>query len=287
MIKATTRLVALIGNPAKHSLSPQIQNYFLRKYNIDAVYVVFEVDPENLKECFYGAKSFKFIGINITMPFKENIIKYIDNLDEAASAMGSVNTVYFREEESYGTNTDHEGFTRPLKDKGFSFKDRVCLVIGSGGVAKSTVYALIKNEVKTVYLYNRTKERAIMTARIFSSTDTALKVVDGLEDLDGKYHEIELIINCSSLGMMSKDTKDLLPIPQRWHLKDKYVFEMVYNPIHTPFIKKAQKDGSKMIIDGIDMLVSQAASSFEKWFNIYPDTHQITQYLKNSINNNI
>jgi shikimate dehydrogenase len=284
MIKATTNLIALLGKPAKHSLSPQIQNHFLKEHKIDAVYMAFEVENKDIKNAFYGAKSLNFVGLNITMPYKENVIAYVDYLDEPSSLIGAVNTIFFQGGKSYAHNTDHEGFLRSLQDKDFVFKNASCLVIGSGGVAKSTIYALIKQKVKKIYLYNRTKKNAIKTAGIFTSlVKNPIIVIDELNALDTEIRNIGLVVNCSSMGMLTKETKDILPLPTKWDLKEKYVFEMVYNPVKTPLVKKAVKEGS-IIINGIDMLVNQAAFSFQKWFDIYPETSQINKTIVNSIN---
>ncbi len=287
MIKATTNLIALIGKPAKHSLSPQIHNYFLKEHDIDAIYMAFEVEDKDLKDSFYGAKCLKLLGLNITMPFKEKIIKYVDYLDEPSSLIKAVNTISFKDEQSYAFNTDHEGFLRSLEDKGFVFKNSTTLVIGSGGVAKSTIYALIKRNVKKIYLYNRTKKNALKTADLFRGfTNNNIVIIDELSDLDQEIRQVDLVVNCSSLGMLTKETKDILAVPEKWDLREKYVFEMVYNPVITPLINKALQDGS-VIINGIDMLINQAAYSFYKWFDIYPKTSQINKIIINNINNNI
>ncbi len=287
MVKATTNLIALIGKPAKHSLSPQIQNYFLEEHKINAAYMAFEVGKKDLKNAFYGAKSLNFVGLNITMPYKEKVIDYVDFLDEPSTLIKAVNTISFQGGISYGYNTDHEGFIRSLQDKEFVFKNASCLVIGAGGVAKSTIYALIRQKAKKIFLYNRTKKNALKTADIFTALAIdPIIVIDDLNELDKEIKNIGLVVNCSSLGMLAKETKDVLALPKKWDLKEKYVFEMVYNPVKTPLINKAIKEGA-IVINGIDMLISQAAFSFQKWFDIYPDTSQINKTIVNSINKNI
>ncbi len=134
MINSNTKAVALIGNPSRHSLSPKIQNYFIENYNINAAYLVFEFPESNLKEAFYGAEKLGFKGLNVTMPYKEDVYKMVRKLDKSAYLTKSVNTVKFLEKShlSIGYNTDVDGFLKSLKDKNFDWKNKVCIVIGAG-----------------------------------------------------------------------------------------------------------------------------------------------------------
>ena len=274
-----------MGYPAKHSLSPFIHNYFFKKYNLDAVYLSFEITPSDFKTAFLGGCKLRFSGINLTMPFKEDSIKYINELDENATATGSVNTIKFdkQNESIKGFNTDIPGFIKSLDDHGFDFKKSTVLVIGAGGSAKSTVYALLKNKGETIYIHSRNSEKAAEIKILLSKTDPGKIIV--IEDLNqAPANEINLIINCTPIGMeksLQKDTT-LIPVPFDWNLKNKFVFEMVYNPLVTPFIKKALKDSAEVIY-GTEMLLNQAAFSFEIWTGIYPELTYLKKHFKNSI----
>ena len=165
MINSHTKLAALIGNPSRHSLSPNIQNYFIKNYKKNAVYLVFEFPKNNLKEAFYGAKNLGFIGLNVTMPYKEEIYKMVEKLGKASFITKSVNTVKFLEEgrTSIGFNTDVDGFIRSIEEKKFDWKDKVCLIIGAGGAAKSAVYGTLTKPVKNCfYIIGPEKERLIL-----------------------------------------------------------------------------------------------------------------------------
>jgi shikimate dehydrogenase len=280
-----TELYALLGNPAKHSLSPFIHNYFFNKYNLDAVYLSFEVAVTDFETALTGGFKLGFSGINLTMPFKEDSIKFINELDENAKATGSVNTIKsdIQNKSIRGFNTDIPGFIKSLDDHDFDCEKSNCLVIGAGGAAKSTVYALLKSKIKNIYIYNRNSIKASQIKILFNRTYPGKIIVT--EDLkQTPINEIKLIINCTPIGMEKDYLKEntLIPIPQDWDLKNKFVFEMVYNPLITPLIKKALKDGAEVIY-GTEMLVNQAAFSFEIWTGIYPDLIYLKKHFKNSI----
>jgi shikimate dehydrogenase len=280
-----TELYALLGNPAKHSLSPFIHNYFFNKYNLDAVYLSFEVAVTDFETALTGGFKLGFSGINLTMPFKEDSIKFINELDENAKATGSVNTIKsdIQNKSIRGFNTDIPGFIKSLDDHDFDCEKSNCLVIGAGGAAKSTVYALLKSKIKNIYIYNRNSIKAAQIKILFNKTYPGKIIV--IEDLkQTPINEIKLIINCTPIGMKKDYLKEntLIPVPQDWDLKNKFVFEMVYNPLITPLIKKALKDGAEVIY-GTEMLVNQASFSFEIWTGIYPDLTYLKKYFKNSI----
>ena len=281
MISSGTRIIALIGNPVSHSLSPKIQNYFISKYSKDAVYVAFEFKRENLKEAFNGAKKLGFIGLNVTMPYKEEVCKLIDRLDTISSIIKSVNTVKFDQEDgtSVGFNTDVEGFLKSLDEKKFKWIGKQCLVIGAGGVARSSIYGILTKQVKKIYVYDKIKEKGAEIVNNFKIIGSEkIEVLTSINDINSKIEEIDLIVNCTPMGMDIESYKNMLPIPDRWNLKGKYVFDMVYKPVETEFLKKAKREGAT-VINGIDMLVNQAALSFKVWFDIIPQTDYIKQTI--------
>ncbi len=281
MIGSSTRIIALIGNPAGHSLSPKIQNYFISRYSKDAVYVAFEFKRENLKEAFNGAKKLGFMGLNVTMPYKEEVFKLADRMDRMSSILKSVNTVKFDQENetSVGFNTDAGGFIKSLDEKKFKWTGKQGLVIGAGGMARSTIYGMLKKKIRRIYVYNRTGGKVTDIINDFKIIGSEkIKALTSINDIDSKIEEIDLIANCTPMGMDIESYKNMLPIPDRWNLKGKYVFDMVYNPVETKFLKKAKEEGAT-VISGIDLLVNQAALSFKVWFDIMPQT----DYIKKTI----
>jgi len=285
MINSHTKLTALIGNPSRHSLSPEIQNYFIKSNKKNAVYLVFEFPKKNLREAFYGAKNLGFIGLNVTMPYKEEVYNIVEKLNKTSSITKSVNTVKFLEKSqiSVGFNTDVDGFTKSVEEKNFDWKDKMCLVIGAGGAAKSAVYGILTKPIRKLFLYNRTRKRAHEIINIFKDiSGKKIEIVSDLNNFKDEARKIDLIVNCTPVGMKVRSYEDMLPVPQNWNLKGKFIFDMVYNPIETKFIKKGVTEGAE-VITGIDMLVNQAAFSFNVWFKIMPDTGHIRKIILNSI----
>ena len=285
MISSSTRIIALIGNPVRHSLSPKIQNYFISKYSKDAVYLAFEFPRENLKEAFNGAKKLGFTGLNVTMPYKEEVFKLIDRPDTVSSIIKSVNTVKFDQKDgtSMGFNTDAGGFIKSLDDKKFKWAGKQCLVIGAGGASRSSIYGILTKQVKKIYVYDKIKEKGAEIINNFKIIGSEkIEVLTSINDIGTRVEEIDLIANCTPMGMDIESYKNMLPVPVGWNLRGKFVFDMVYKPVETEFLKKAKREGA-IVISGIDMLVNQAALSFKVWFDIIPET----DYIKKMILDNI
>lgn len=286
MTDSNTRLLGLFGNPARHSLSPKIQNYFISQHKKNSSYVVFEPTENNLEQAFIGTINLEFIGLNVTMPFKERVFNLVDQTDKVASFIKAVNTVKFIQDKvspgsiSIGYNTDVSGFIRSLDDEKFQWTGKKCLVVGAGGVAKSTVYGLGQKEVGKIFVYDIIPGKALELVNIFSKISN-IEVIENLDELNSEIENIDLIVNCSPAGMnleSKKGLKKLLPVPSRWNLKGKFIFEMVYNPAETKFIQKGRKEGAT-VVTGIDMLINQAAHSFKIWFDILPDTNEIKKII--------
>jgi len=286
MIDSNTRLLGLFGNPARHSLSPKIQNYFISKYKKNSSYLVFEPTENNLEQAFIGTRNLEFIGLNITMPFKENIFNLVDQTDKDASFIKAVNTVKFIKDKvssgsiSIGYNTDVFGFLKSMDDEKFKWAGKKCLIVGAGGVAKSTIYGISQKKVSKIYVYDIIQNKALELTNIFKKFFN-IEVIESLNELNNEITNIGLIVNCSPAGMnleTKKELKKLLPIPSKWNLKGKFIFEMVYDPLETKFIQKGKHEGAT-VISGINMLINQAAQSFKIWFNVFPDTGEIKKII--------
>ena len=286
MTDSNTRLLGLLGNPARHSLSPKIQNYFISRYKKNNSYVVFEPTENNLEQAFIGTMNLEFIGLNVTMPFKERVFNLIDQTDKVSSFIKAVNTVKFIQDKassgsiSIGYNTDVPGFIKSLDDEKFQWTGKKCLVIGAGGVAKSTVYGLSQKKAGKIFVYDIIPGKALELVNIFNKI-SSIEVIENLDELISEIAGIGLIVNCSPAGMnleSKKGLKKLLPVPSRWNLKGKFIFEMVYNPVETKFIQKGRKEGAT-VVAGIDMLLNQAAQSFKIWFDILPETNEIKKII--------
>ncbi len=284
MIGAKTSVVALIGNPVGHSHSPAIQNFFIKKYSMDAVYLAFEFSEKNLKKAFNGAEKLGFAGLNVTMPYKEKISGMVDKKDSIARVTNSVNTVKFdkKKEISNGFNTDVMGFLKPLDKKNFNWTESRCLVIGAGGAARSVIYGMVLKKVKKIWVHNRTKEKVRKIIKDFKThPDNLIEPLDSINEPGGKVDDADLIVNCTPIGMNIESYRNFMPVPEKCNLKDKFIFDMVYDPVETLLIKKAIREGAE-VISGIDLLVNQAGLSFEIWFGILPEDNCIED-IKNRI----
>ncbi len=291
MVNSNTRLLGLFGNPARHSLSPKIQNYFISQYKKNSLYVVFEPNENNLEQAFIGTRNLEFIGLNVTMPFKEKIFNLVDQTDKVASFIKAVNTVKFIRDKvssgsiSIGYNSDVPGFIKSLDDEKFQWTDKKYLVIGAGGVAKSVVYGITQKKAGKIFVYDIIHDKALGLVNIFNKISD-IEVIENLDELNNEISYIDLIVNCSPAGMnleSKKELKKLLPVPSKWNFKGKFIFDMVYNPVETKFIQKGRKEGAT-VVTGIDMLINQAAQSFKIWFNILPATNEIRKMILESQN---
>jgi len=285
MISSSTNVIALIGNPVKHSLSPMIQNYFINKYSKDAVYLSFEIKREDVRDAINGAKKLGISGLNVTMPYKEEVFRLIDKPDSVSSIIKSVNTVKFNQKEdiSEGFNTDVGGFLISLDHKKFKWKGSQCFVIGAGGAARSAIYGLLQKKVKRIFVYNRTTEKITGIIKDLKSEGSEkIKALNALSDISDEIKNIDLIVNCTPVGMDTGSKKDMLPVPEDWDLGGKFIFDMVYRPVETKFLKKAKEEGA-MALNGIDLLINQAALSFKIWFGILPRTDDIKEMVLDSI----
>lgn len=226
-----------------------------------------------------------FIGLNITMPFKEEIFDLLNSSEGPASFFKAVNTVKFMQHKSIATgySTDGEGVLKSLEDACFDLEGKSCMVIGAGGAAKSAIYAMLSRPVESVYLFDIDRQKPVLIENLFKSKGK-IKIIKDINKIEEKFiNSIDLIINCSPAGMKIKGIESgALAVPASWNLKNKAVFDMVYEPLMTPLVKKAENDGAKTIVKGLEMLINQAAYSFYIWFGIMPGQDVIKE-IKNNI----
>jgi len=251
-ITAKTRLLGVIGNPIQHSLSPKMMNAAFEANGIDARYLAFEVN--GLEAAVNGARSLGLIGLNVTVPFKEKVLPFLDSLSPEAERVGAVNTIAFGKSPE-GYNTDGIGAVMAIKERGLYLGDADVLVLGAGGAAKAVSFAIAEAGAE-VTIANRTLSKAeslsnALASAGYSSSHCSISDIP----LTKKY---SLIINATSAGLNGEPS--LLPdIP-----KYVYAMDLVYK--ETDFISKAKSAGAK-VIPGIDMLLYQGAAAFELWFN--------------------
>ena len=186
----------VIGNPIKHSLSPEIHNYWIKNNNIDAFYEKQKVNEQDLKDLISLMRNKEIAGINVTVPFKKIIIPYLDELTLEAKETQSVNTIYFQDDRVIGHNTDIGGFEISLQKSEYDIQNKDIFLLGAGGVAPSIIYALNKMKVSKIFISNRSKEKAINLEKLF----TNLIVIDW-----GEVPNFDIVINATSLGLNKED----------------------------------------------------------------------------------
>ncbi len=247
----------VIGNPINHSLSPQLHNYWLKKNNINGVYDKEEMNSNDLKDLVLKIKKNEINGLNVTVPFKNEIISYLDILSDEAKSTKSVNTIYLYNHKLVGHNTDIDGFELAIKDTGYKVNGKKILILGAGGVVPSIIFALNKMQVSQIIISNRTKHKAENLKKLFNS----LSIVDW-----GKIPYFDMIINATSLGL---DKKDNIGLDFSKIGKGKFFFDVIYNPKETNFLRDAKAFGNQTE-NGKKMFIFQAAAAFKIWHRIYP-----------------
>lgn len=263
MVKGTTRLVGLIGDPVAHSLSPLMHNSAFRAMQMDWNYLPLHVHPDNLKDAVNGIRSLGFLGVNVTAPFKEKALTFLDGLSDAAESIGAVNTINVVRGRLLGDNTDWAGFLLDLAEIPFDPRGSSALILGSGGSARAIAYALL-SEGATVTICGRDNVAVSSLVRHFG------KLFRGKVTLPLKYEqlydlrsEVDIIVNTTPLGMAPDP--GLSPWPEEVPFPGcALVYDLVYNPPKTSFIELAEANGVKGV-NGLGMLIHQAALAFEIW----------------------
>jgi len=247
----------VIGNPIDHSLSPKLHNYWIKKYKIDAVYEKKLLHTNAIEDLIFNIREEKIHGINITVPFKKTVIPFLDELSEEAKISQSVNTIYKKDNKIIGENTDIEGFKLSLEKTEQKIKNKKALILGAGGVVPSVIIALKQMQIEKIYLSNRTELKAIELKKNFPE----IEIIKWGDTLD-----FDIIINATSIGLKQEDE---ININYQKISKDKFFYDVIYNPPETNFLKNAKKYGG-ITINGKMMFIYQAQKAFFIWHKITP-----------------
>jgi len=251
----------VIGNPIDHSLSPKLHNYWIKKNKINAIYEKQKLENSNLEKLLFQIKEKKIYGINVTVPFKNSIIPFLDELTLEAKATKSVNTIYLENNKVIGHNTDIGGFETSIYKSNINLQNKKILILGAGGVVPSIIYALKKMKVSEITLSNRTKKKAENLKKHFKD----IKIIKWGEIID-----FDMIINATTLGLKEKD-KINLNFPKS--CKNKLFYDVIYNPKETIFLKTGKNLGNN-IINGKLMFIYQALLAFDIWHKLKPDVNE-------------
>ena len=278
-IDGYTRLAAVVANPIKHSISPFIHNSAFEATNTNGVYLAWEVDATELAETVANIRRYQMFGINLSMPYKEQVIPYLDQLSEEACLIGAVNTVVNREGTLIGYNTDGKGFFKSLPS--FKISRKRLVLLGAGGAAKAILAQAILDGVSQISVFVRSssmeKTRPYLE-KIQNATGfrVDLFALEDVQDLQDSITKADLLVNATSVGMDGSSQ----PIPTSIILPEKLlVADVIYQPFETPFLKWARNQGNQSI-NGLGMLLYQAAEAFELWTGKEMPTDQIWESLK-------
>ena len=256
----------VIGNPVNHSLSPELHNYWIKQHAIDAIYDKKKIDDYELKNLISDVKQQIISGVNVTVPFKNLVIPYLDELSDEAKKTHSVNTIYLKDKRVIGHNTDIEGFINAIQNINFSFKNKKIFILGAGGVVPSIIYASIKMGASEITISNRTKKKAVEVKKIFNN----IKIINW-----GEIPDFDVIINATSLGLNQEDKINLDFTKIK---KNKLFYDVIYNPSETNFLKTGKKLGYKSE-NGKLMFIYQAFLAFKLWHSVEPTINVETMKL--------
>ena len=248
----------VIGNPIEHSLSPKLHNFWIKKNKIDAIYSKQKLNDSEIGSLILKVKKKLIDGVNVTIPFKQKVIPFLDILSLEAESTQSVNTIYLENNRLVGHNTDIDGFSLSIKKIDFEVTNKEALILGAGGVTPSIIYALNKMNVSKITVTNRTREKAENLKKLFKNLD----IIEW-----GSITNFDIIINTTSVGL---NTKDEIQLELPKEIKNKLFFDVIYNPQETNFLKKGKELGNKTE-NGKNMFIHQASAAFEIWHGVQPE----------------
>jgi len=262
-ISGKTRLCGIIGDPIEHTMSPVMHNAAFKNKGVDCAYLAFRVKKEELGKAIEGMRALNMRGLNITIPHKVAVIPFLDELDHLADKIGAVNTIVNNGGVLRGYNTDATGFLQALRERGIEPKGKSVVILGAGGASRAISFILAEKGSSLVIL-NRTWDKAkICTDRIsqiFTREVEALEL--NKENLSRVLGKADILVNATSVGMRPDINET--PVTSNLLKPGLVVFDIVYNPIKTRLQREAEAAGAT-VISGLDMLVWQGASAFEKW----------------------
>lgn len=281
------QLYGIFGDPVRHTLSPAMQEAAFASCGIKAYYLALELRPSEFRKLMRKLPHLVLAGFNVTVPFKEEVIPYLDQLTSEAKAVGAVNTVFRKGKKWMGANTDVDGFVASLKKEArFNPKGKNAFVLGAGGAARGVIFGLCREGVKSIWVANRhlgraqrlVKEMKNYFPRIHWEATNLSK-----NSIKAAFDSTDLVVNATSVGLSSKDAL-LIPsslIPKAKERKLVF-FDLIYHPPVTPFLKEAKRKGHR-ILNGAGMLLYQGAKAFEYWTQKKAPVPQMRNALREAL----
>lgn len=268
MITGKTNVTGIIGNPVEHSLSPLMHNAAFKYLGLDYIYVPFLVTENALEGAIRGSKSLNIKGLNVTIPHKTEVIKYLDSVDKTAELIGAVNTIKFNGNHVKGFNTDSIGAVKAIEEVS-SVKNKKIIILGAGGAARAIAFQILLEGVGSLVIANRTPENAFNLQKdIVEKLNLDVKTADFGKGLENELLDADILINTTPIGMYPH-ISDKPPVKSEMMHKNLIVNDIVYNPLKTGLLREAEKCGAKTV-SGIKMLIYQGVEAFKIWTGIYP-----------------
>ncbi|MGT2928659.1 shikimate dehydrogenase [Streptococcus dentasini] len=279
-IDGHTRLAAVVAQPIKHSISPFIHNWAFDATGINGVYVAWDIPEADLEESVKNVRRYDMFGINLSMPYKQAVIPFLDELDQAAELIGAVNTVVNSKGRLVGYNTDGYGFFMALARDGFNVKEKTMTILGGGGAATSIIVQAALNGVQKINIFNQSvflEDTRSQAERYAQATGAAIEVfpIENQSLIQEKITQADLLVNATSVGM---DGESMVIADDTFLPDGLRVADVIYQPFETPFLKYARSKGLKAT-NGLGMLLYQAAKAFELWTGETMPTDTIWQEL--------
>ena len=262
-ISGKTQVCGVIGNPIEHTLSPTMHNAAFNHLKLDFAFLAFRVKAAALEDAMRGMRGLGIRGLNVTMPHKNAVIKYLDEVDPTVKFLGSANTILNDDGRLLGFNTDGVGALKALRENGVELDGKKLLLLGAGGAAKAIAFSIAK-EVGELVILNRASEKAKELAEALSQVYGKKVVGEALSPsvIQKNLQDADILINATSVGMHPHVSQSL--VAPQWLKPDLTVMEIVYNPVETKLAKHAKAAGAH-VISGVEMLLYQGAASFELW----------------------
>lgn len=264
MIDGRTRICGLIGNPVEHTLSPAIQNELAGQMGINMAYAPFLVETGRLEEAVKGAYALNLLGLNVTVPYKSDVIPFLKEMDPLAARIGAVNTLVRTEGGYKGYNTDMPGLYRAMLSDGVNPEGRKVLILGAGGVARAVAVMLAEKKAKEITILNRTMERAWKIAEEVNGYEgrelvKALPLQEAVRLPDTDY----LVIQASSVGMYPRQEEAIIE-EKSFYRRVQIGYDLIFNPMETKFMKLVKGEGGQAY-NGLKMLLYQGIIAYELW----------------------
>ena len=272
------RIAGVIGDPINHTRSPLIHNYWIKKSNINCFYIPLNIKSSDLEKKLIFIRELGFCGLNVTIPHKEKIINLADEIMESAKVVGAANTIYFENGKIIADNTDTYGFYQSILKNfpKYNFKKEKVLIFGSGGAARAVTSVFLREKAFEIRIINRNREKAERIRDVLSSR---IKIYDW-NDYSKALRDASTVVNTTSLGNIGFEK---FSIDLKGVRKNGVAIDLVYNPLKTSFMKKAEKENLK-VINGLDMLIYQAKKGFQQWFKKTPIyTPKLRKLIENSL----